>query len=522
MKIAPPISIARQSRAFKPPPDSGVESGKSEVVDTLLDRGSTPELEGASPTQRDLLQANLGRVDRGLLLWAQQQGVKLQVLRSGEELEATGALRDLADRFDERMKPETVQAVHAHLSDLSDRIRNEKDPKKAPNLRRQKRQEMAEILTNNPCGAAVFTPAFAPLLAPGLSKLAADPTETPTLKGMALHHGADSAEEQEKFYSWMENLNGDRLETARQQSIEERSRLLQDRPQALKRWLKQAAEKPETVPLDATLHTLVVPDAHFLSSGAKENPLLLDRSDLRSVEGWRNGDFRGQWFFLEGKTHLLVRDSALELNTPVHELGHVIDMTLEKQAPEFYAPLRPQIEKAHYQARLHGHAITNYAMANRREYIAEGFAAYYDKPGKLRQVDPELYRLVDKMVEFCCDKAGANRNLDHRLEKMWQHAVQIDHTELEPSVLTNHLEEQIKTTPNVEALSQTAMTTALRASQLGLLTGAAEVALGVAKDGSEIPRQTMSDCVQQAYREGLDIQAQQDLFELGYQYGTRI
>ncbi len=370
--VSPRVHSDPSRRRF-PLPDSGVTSGKVEAVDTMLIRGATSELRGTNGEQRSLLQSSLNRVDRGLLLWAQQQGVRMQVLQSGEELEAADVLRDLNGRFEQRLRPDIVEKIHTYLEPLTERIGNEKDPERALNLRRQKQRELAELLTANPCGATVFTPAFAPILAPGLSKLAADPTETPTLKSMALHHGANSPEQQGHFFHWMERLNGQRLEQARQATLAEKSELLKDRPEALQNWLRQAVQNPETVPLDVSLFTLVVPDAHFLEY--REQPLLIDRSDLRSVEGWRNGDFRGQWFFLEGKSDLLIRASALALDTPIHELGHVIDFTLEKAEPEFYQTLAPRIEKAYGQARLDGHAITAYALANRREYIAEGFAA---------------------------------------------------------------------------------------------------------------------------------------------------
>ena len=419
MKIGPPINLRttttrRAPSAAKP----DIYADKFEAVSTLLQRGQTPSLKGASPEQTEILQDNLARVDRGVLLWAKEQGVQMQVLQSGEELEAAGVLRDFKGEFEERIDTQKIDAIHQHLEPLTDKIRSESDPDKLLALRRQKRHDLAELLTHNACGAAVFTPAFAPLLAPGLSKLLADPTETPTLKGMALHHGADSPEEQRTFYKWMEKLNGERLESAHQASVQERSDLLESKPEAQQGWLKQAQEKPETVPLDTTLHTLVVPDAHFFPSQSGEEPLLIDRSDLRSIEGWREGNFRGQWFFLEDKKNLLIRDSAVGLDTPIHELGHAIDLTLEKQAPDLYRSLRPRIEKAHYQARLHGHAITRYAMANRHEYIAEGFAAYYTQAEQLRETDPQLYQLVDEMVDFCCQDSGVERSLDRRLEKM--------------------------------------------------------------------------------------------------------
>lgn len=388
---------------------SNLPSTKREIVAAMLERGVTPGLAGASPRQQEALQTQLGNMDRGVLLWAQQQGVRLQVLQAGEELEGAQALRDLSGRFEERIQPQTVEQIHQHLAPLSEQIRSCQDPDGVARLRRQKCNELAELLTVNACGAAVFTPAFAPLLAPGLSQLLADPNETPTLKGLALHHGADSPEEQSQFYGWMEKLNGTRLQEARQESIEERSRLLESNPQARQRWQTQAQEHPELVPLDTTLHTLVVPDAHFFSGKSDSATVLLDRSDLRSIEGWRNGDFRGQWFFLEGKKNVVIRDSAVDLATPVHEFGHVVDMTLEREAPEFYGSLRPQIERAHGRARSEGKAISHYALANRREYIAEGFANYYLQPEKLRRIDPELYRLVDTMAGYCCQRFGVER-----------------------------------------------------------------------------------------------------------------
>ena len=402
--------------------DSDLQSEKIGAIDSMLKDGRTPDLRGVTLQQQEVLEANLSRVDRGVLQWARQQGVRIQVLQEGEELEATRALRDLTGRFEERMKPETVAQIHQHLTPLTTEIREAADPKTSAFKRKQKRNALAELLTHNPCGAAVFTPHFAPLLAPGLSKLKADPTETPTLKGLALHHGADTPEEQEKFYRWMEKLNGDRLTEAREAAVSERSQLLETRPEAKKRWLKQAEERPETVPIDTTLYTIVVPDAHYLPSTSGDRDLLLDRSDLRSVEGWRNGDFRGQWFFLEGKTNLLIRDSAVSLDTPIHELGHVVDMTLEKEEPEFYQTLENSIKKAYGLARSRGHAISEYSKANPREYIAEGFAAFYDQPQKLRKTDPALHEIITQMVDFCCRKTGINRVVDHRLQRMQRDA----------------------------------------------------------------------------------------------------
>lgn len=388
----------------------------------MIEDGYTPSLKGPNPAQREQLHSGLSKVDHGVLLWAQQQGVKIQVLQEGEVLEQADVLRDLTGKFEQRIDPGKVDQIAGHLSDLTEKIRTETDPEENKKWRIQKRNQLAEILTANPCGAAVFTPTFAPLLAPGLSKLMADPTETPTLKSLALHHGADSPQEQKQFYQWMERLNGKRLTTARQAAVQEKSKLLSARPDAQKRWLDQAQKHPELVPLDVTLHTIVVPDAHFFPSHDGGDELLLDRSDLSSIKGWRDKDFRGQWFFLEGKSHILVRDDAVGLDTPTHELGHVVDMKLEKTAPDFYSRLKPRIEKSFYQARLHNRTVTQYSRANPREYIAEGFAAYYNQPQGLREKDPELHQIIKEMVDYCCQEAGWDKNLDSKLQRMRQDA----------------------------------------------------------------------------------------------------
>ena len=210
----------------------------------------------------------------------------------------------------------------------------------------------------------------------------------------------------------MEKLNGKRLATAREAGIQEKSQLLSARPDAQKRWLDQAEKHPELVPLDVTLHTVVVPDAHFFPSHDGGDELLLDRSDMSSIKGWRDNDFRGQWFFLEGKSHILVRDDAVGLDTPTHELGHVVDMKLEKTAPGFYSGLKPRIEKSFDQARQHNKTVTQYSRANPREYVAEGFAAYYNQPQALREKDPELHQIIKEMVDYCCQEAGVDKILE--------------------------------------------------------------------------------------------------------------
>jgi hypothetical protein len=155
-------------------------------------------------------------------------------------------------------------------------------------------------------------------------------------------------------------------------------------------------------------------------------------------------------------------------------------------------------------------------MANRREYIAEGFAAYYETPEKLRKIDPELYQLVDEMVEFCCRQAGADRVLDRKLQQMWQQAMAT--APQDPSELRVRFEQQLTTTPSAQALSPSAMAAALGAAQYGLLAGASAVALGLIPPAPG-PEQTLADPVQQAYRQGLDTTTQRDLFELAYQVG---
>ena len=410
------------SLAFQQPKSADLDSGKKSAIASMIEDGFTPSLKGPNATQLEHLHSGLSKVDRGVLLWARQQGVKIQVLQEGEVLEQADVLRDLRGKFEQRIDSEKVDKIAHYLSNLTEKIRNNKEPEENKKWRVQKRNRLAEILTANPCGAAVFTPAFAPLLAPGLSKLDADPTETPTLKSLALHHGADSPQEQKQFYQWMEKLNGERLSKAREASVQEKSQLLSSRPDAQKRWLDQAEKNPELVPLDVTLHTIVVPDAHFFPSHDGGEELLLDRSDMSSIKGWRDKEFRGQWFFLEGKSHILVRDDAVELDTPTHELGHVVDMKLEKNAPEFYSTLRPRIEKSFYQAKLHKKTITRYSRANPREYIAEGFAAYYNRPEELKEKAPELHQIIKEMVNYCCQEAGVDGKMGANLQKMHRDA----------------------------------------------------------------------------------------------------
>lgn len=125
------------------------------------------------------------------------------------------------------------------------------------------------------------------------------------------------------------------------------------------------------------------------------------------------------------------------------------------------------------------------------------------------------------MVEFCCRKTGADRLLDKKLQRMWKDTVAFDPTINQPAALRKEFGKRLKTTPKAEALSQSALTAALGATQLGILTGAAEVALGIA-EAAPPPAQTVADPIQEAYTQGLDIDQQNLLFDLGYQFGRAV
>ena len=85
------------------PLSDGIDSGKESAIESMIEDGYTPSLKGPDPTQREQLHSGLSKVDRGVLLWARRQGVKIQVLQKGEVLEQADVLRDLTGKFEQRI-----------------------------------------------------------------------------------------------------------------------------------------------------------------------------------------------------------------------------------------------------------------------------------------------------------------------------------------------------------------------------------------------------------------------------------
>ncbi len=104
---------------------------------------------------------------------------------------------------------------------------------------------------------------------------------------------------------------------------------------------------------------------------------------------------------------------------------------------------------------------------------------------------------------------------------MWEEAVRTDPTEVDPTLLRHQFRAQLQRIPKAEALSRTASSVALAASQLGLLAGAAETALGLVA-ATPWPSQALVTPIQEAYFEGIDSSKQEQLFELGYRHGRAL
>jgi hypothetical protein len=451
-----------------------------QLLDSLI--AEAPGLTAASPAERKQLQDSLDCVDSGVLRYLSKAGVGFLVLHQGDDLTQSRLLRQQSlDGW--RQQLPALQAAGREL-----------------HAQRQASGDFSLQRLTIPC--SLYRPHNDSPLGARLT----------TMEMVALHHGARSDEEKRLFYGLTEELNGERLHTARQEN---------EHKLEAHGMTRDAAH----VPIDTLKHTLLFPDLYFCGP----QRLLLDAHDQQTLETWHAGgsqvsfaskegdEWNGQYLYLGDQKRVLVRDSALDSKTPVHELGHALDMGLESQDPEFYSQLHEGLSRAYNGAKSSSGSISNYALANLREYFAEGFAFYYQDGQRLKKQDPTLYALVEAACQRACQLEGIDLKTGREVRREVQElplkvSQSLEQMAAQPEATREQLGQVSQT------LKRTALQSGLQAVSYGLLAGAADAVLRFSL-GQPTPDQQVADLDLEQLAGSAEPKV---TFEAAYQLGSQI
>lgn len=246
-----------------------------------------------------------------------------------------------------------------------------------------------------------------------------------TTEQMARTHGASTSEEVRRFAGAVESLNGGRLEKMRSNTLAQLESSLRTASPAERQSRQSLLERyranPGEIPLDHINNPVLVPNLYFYrpsgSPGAKA--ITVNVHDYSSLNNWNDASGKiksvqrgaaeqgvlAQHFSQGGKNTIVIRNTALEGRSAIHELGHAVESIIETVSPEFSRELSSARDLAYSHLSEEGEEgyhppVTNYAGASASENLSEGFSLYFSNPRLLQQKDPELHRVVEKEVNF--------------------------------------------------------------------------------------------------------------------------
>lgn len=437
--VVPSTASQRASGASSVNPVSNGDQIQLSNPDNSHLVGSLLETEGPgkpSPEEAARLEKTLGVVDAGALQLLAKQGTRIGVVNPGEDMYQMGVLREVDMQQMQQNMPDYRQQLDGldarldakfgpPMADLQKQMQGlaADDPKRQEldlQLARLQGQRTYELSQGTEAGGIPARPLLAPLSAKEaansqLAQMASQVVESPLpTSAMADIHGANTPERLQEFEQLMQGLNGERLTAARAEGLEgmkarvEAARTPEDR-QRLQGYLDAALKDPTQIPIDHRANNIVVPNLHYVDKDGATSRLPLH--DRVSLNNWGDGGTKaapvvdpktgegsvlnGQYF--EDVNRVLVRDSRVDSDTPVHEIGHAIEGAVQRGDPQYYADFEPRLGKAYEDARQ-GTTVSAYAQASPREYIAEGVAHYYEDPKALNAVDPALYALTRELL----------------------------------------------------------------------------------------------------------------------------
>lgn len=249
-----------------------------------------------------------------------------------------------------------------------------------------------------------------------------DKSKEITVADMAREHGFRSSEDIAWFSQQVEVANTERLTAARQNALNKaryESTLKGRKARKASERLEQYERDPGQIPFRHDYNPMVVPDYHRFQLFGKTYHGTLH--DTRTLDLWRDPDRKlGGQYFGEGDQHLILMTNAGVNNdqTIVHEIGHALERMAQRNSPEEFAAFRSRLSRAHdginpsgkgreldpdggkHHDQLDRKQISDYSRTNSREYLAEGFAHYFQDAEKLRKDDPLLHGLVEELLRL--------------------------------------------------------------------------------------------------------------------------
>lgn len=400
------------------------------------------------------LQQSLASVDVDLLVLAQNEGLRFQVVQPGDSLlelglirvQTTQALQQDLPRwrdFSDRTAAEVDQKFGAELQRLASQLKPHRvgfslgapDPiaEAYTRLQKERRDSMIDRIIAEEVPVKLYSVPIPDGVDFNMANVLANQSLQPTtLAEMARVHGATSPEEVQEFQALVAGINGERWQQAlaqgRQSMLEAKIRQAKGSGQSLSaeqqsEFSSRLEANPERVVVDHARFGLLVPDIwyqHFQGQSFK-----VDGHDRGSLENWTGQTnekgirvatglvndepfgVRGQFFYPDGVNKVAVRSEAVAGQTPVHELGHALESLLKKRDPAFFKDWHLRVEKA-YQASIQrsftpgsegGEPISTYAQTNVGEYVAEGFSHYHGAASDFQSKDPVFYQLMQEFIQ---------------------------------------------------------------------------------------------------------------------------
>lgn len=370
------------------------------------------------PAERIQLEARLSKTDPDLLRWLEADGVTFGVVRPGLNFAELGVIpSDPLSTYQAQLPQLRIQADAAvgAVQPYEAGIRSlQRARAQAPTQAEKDRLDQQLLLTQKEKRQALLEalPADSPLTTytiPSLAGQLRDRDGLHTLvrqqampKGttlMAQLVGARNPQQIQEYTALMEAINGERLEQARAESLAQAS------PAQKALW----AQDPGAIPIDHRAHNILVPDLAYVADGrggAVRTTLQgasiagawadAQGKTLATLKDDRGSAINGQFF--PDSRRILVQSSKLSGgHTPVHELGHALEDAVARHDASFYRRWSARLEVAFQKAQQRG-SISDYALTNPAEFVAEGVAHYFDQPEALKKADPDLFSLIEQLV----------------------------------------------------------------------------------------------------------------------------
>jgi hypothetical protein len=435
---------------------------RAEITDSMIVKDAKVGPPSSEATSN--LMSTLARVDTDVLRYARENGVRFVVVKEGQDLADTGAIR--------RQDPGALKLQARDLGEKGRPILDAADEKNGARIRQLKEEisgyppeaslfplglgsaspasrklmelkgELARLEGERRAyadgelektskgkvkifnGADTLLPGeggFGPLGAANAATMLASMPQTP--ESMAKMHGAATPEEIRQFAEAVEELNGERLPKLRARSLadfEKRIAAITDpeqKKQALSA-LDHLKRDPRSIPLDVKNEMVLVPNTYYYRPQSRPDapPTVVDLHDYLTLKSWNGPDERiagenpggggitlGQHMYRDGMNTIIIRESALTDHSAIHELGHAIEEINRRRDPDFGERFTKERDGvfSHVGSGVgKRRGITDYAETNAKENLAEGFAIYYTDPARLKAADPDLFALVEKEIAF--------------------------------------------------------------------------------------------------------------------------